>query len=90
MLAICRQKCSMMHQVVTLQKCQCWPLQCDASTTRIPSTLKRVLKLSDTQRVELAMDLTLAEEVALTLVYSDGTSQLRELPEAKVQPLFYI
>ena len=48
------------------------------------SQLMKVCLMSDSGREQLVQDVTQAGEVALTLMYADGSSQLRELPEVKV------
>ena len=51
------------------------------------SQLRSVEKLSDTERDALVSSVKVAQEVAVCLVYTDGSSQLREQTDNKVSHL---
>ena len=56
----------------------------DLSTPKT-SPLQKSISLTEEERGDLSRDIMSTGEVALSLLYADGTSQLRELPEVKVQ-----
>jgi hypothetical protein len=56
----------------------------DTSTSVSCKKVKSVDTLTTVDRAMLALELKKSRELAMTLIYGDGSTQLRELPQSKV------